>query len=170
MKHKPRFLNDHEKLQHYSEVAGVDLSSYKCETTLKIYVGADFLIYKYNHAGELEVLSSILVVDMAIGDKGLKVTMIDKQKYNLFVVYDVPAHLGGYNLMAHLPYRCFIERTVKHTVRGNLIYGLTGGVLCYMQSDPTTETPGHTYIVPQHQAADVLGYDKLTKALNEITV
>ncbi len=150
------FYTDWEKKKLYSN-PDIATKSYSHHTTVKIYQGADFLIYSYDSAGELKIHTSVMVVSINIENEGITVQMIDKKTYRMFKVSYGIEFLGTNSVLSHVPYRCFLERTVKETHSGKLYEGLAAGLVLMMKSDPQFQRVGHTYVIP-HAAVDKYFY------------
>ncbi len=164
---KPIFYTDEEKLEYFSSVSKVDVGLYPHCTTFKVYEGADFLVYTYDDKKNLKLYSSLIVSGVqALNVEGLRVTLINKRSYSIFRVGDVPVNLGTYDIAAYIPYRCFLERTVKELPSGKIIEGITGGMICCMKSNPNYRVPGDTYMIPNHLAHSYFEDGEFEAAVN----
>ncbi len=146
MDHKG-FYDDNEKKTLYT-LDGVPARSYTHHTTMKIYQGADFLIYSYDDDKKLRVHTSVMVVGINVENEGVTIQLLDKKSYRLFKVGYEINYFGHNSILSHVPYRCFLERSVKETQTGFIHEGLSAGIVFMMKSDPQFQRPGHMYIVP----------------------
>ncbi len=158
------FYTDWEKKKLYSNPK-IATKSYSHHTTVKIYQGADFLIYSYNVAGELEIHTSVMVVGIHVENEGVTVQMMDKKTYRVFKVGYGIEFLGTNSVLSHVPYRCFLERSVKELYSGNIHEGLTAGLIFMMKSDPISQRIGHTYIISHAKVDNYFYKGELDKAL-----
>lgn len=166
---KPMFYTDAEKLEYFSSVSKVDIEEYPHCTTFKIYEGADFLVYTYDDKNNLKLYSSIMVTGVQILDtEGIRIDFINKRNFGLSKVGDIPVKLGTYDIVAYVPYRCYLERTVKELPSGKILEGITGGMVCCMKSNPNYRIPGDTYMIPNHLASSYFENGEFEEATKKL--
>lgn len=160
-----QFLTDEEKIQYYSERSNVAINYYNHHKTMKVYEGAELMLYHYDEDGVLIIDTVLVVTGINLDSQGVKITFLDRKEFRINRVGDIPTKVRPFDIVTHMPPRCFIERTVKKTRRGRYIQGLTTGIYFKSKSDPELKTSNHVQIVPLIKARECFESDELDLAL-----
>ncbi len=159
------FLTEDEKLKFYANDNGIDMRECPELIKLKVFRGAEFLVYGFDKEEGLKIHTSFIVTGIsADDDKGVTVTFMDKKSYQQFKLDSRPRRLGEYTPLVHVPTNTWIERTVKTVKYGPKKEGLATLVCCHLQSLQTKRIPGHTYVIPQQLVLQYLAEDELQEA------
>lgn len=144
-----QFLTDQEKLEYYAQLGDVDLQRYPYVSSVKIYEGAEILMYYYDSHRKLHIVSVLLCTDIRIDRNGIKVTMLDKKSYKIMRVGEIPHNILDFDILFHTFHRCAVERVVKRTkAAGRYIQDITTALCFRSTSDPKEELPYHVQAVP----------------------
>lgn len=132
-----QFFTDEEKLKYYAGISKIDLNVYSILRTLKVYEGAEILLYHWQ--GQEALFDTVIVcTNITATDRGLRISFIDRKRLRLFTVGDVPNLIWPYDIVSHVPYSCEMERTVKVTGKGKTIQDLTVQI-CFRISDESVD-------------------------------
>lgn len=149
---KGQFLSDEEKLEYYSCISGLNMKSWPYAFEVKMYEGAEALLYHYDKAGQLFFDTVVMCTDLTVTDKGIRVNLVDRKDFRVIKAGDIPNPLPGYNILTHTPYRCIIERTLKRTYNDKMMQGVTASLCFRSKSDPDKKMAGHTQAMPLNKA------------------
>lgn len=158
---KTTFLNDTEKLEYYAQISGCDLQKYFHAFDVRIYEGAEILLYHYDQRGRLEIDTIMLCTDITVNERGIRITVVDKRDFKVVKIGEIPNKFNGLPIVTHAPYFMRVERTVKRTENGKMIKGLSS-IMCFRsQSLPGKKIAGHIqavpYITAHHKLTDLEG-------------
>lgn len=159
-----QFLTDEEKIKYYSARSNVSTQNYKHQKTLKVYEGAELMLYHYDQEGALIIDTVLVVTDINMNSQGIKTAVIDRKEFRINRIGDIPNKIYPFDILTHMPPRCFIERTIKKTRNNKYIQGLATGVYFKSKSDPTQKIPEHVQVIPLLKARDHFAPEELDLA------
>lgn len=145
-KYKTSFMNDDEKFEHYANISGFCKEHFVASYHVKVYEGAEILLYYFNEDKELRFETTLLCTNLFADSSGLKATLVDRKTYKIIRLGDVP-NLVANGVVCHMPYRARLERTVKTTYSGRVIQGLTTTIQVHSESYPTNCEPHHVQAI-----------------------
>jgi len=114
---KNKFLNDQEKVEFYADLKGVNLREYPYQNIMKMYKGAEFLLYHMTME-DLVFDTVIVCTGFSITDSGMAVTLMDRKNFEIYDLGDSPIKVARLDILAHVPPRCLVERTIKVNFKG----------------------------------------------------
>lgn len=167
-KYKSSFLNDREKAIHYAAVSGVNLKDYPSETCVKVYEGAELMVFHTDQNDELVINAVMTCTNITATNQGLKITLIDRETFRISIVGDVPNRLFAWDIISHVPYRCMIERTLKRSQRKRPIQGLAAGVVIRARSGVDQRVPGHLQVMSMYDVKKWFTPEELEVAYNRV--
>lgn len=162
----PGFLSDEQKVDHFKGIAGLSKDQYNYVSTLKIYEGAEILLYHYNKNGLLCFDTVLCCAGFVANEKGMKVTLINRKDFKITTIGDIPNPIANLDILTSVPVRCVMERTVKVTQGGHRILGMATAVLFRGKSNPIHRLPGHVHAIPLTKARKYFQVDEYAAAEN----
>jgi len=148
---KNKFLNDQEKVEFYADLTGVNLKEYPYQNIMKMYKGAEFLLYHMTME-DLVFDTVIVCTGFSITDSGMAVTLMDRKNFEIYDLGDSPIKVARLDILAHVPPRCLVERTIKVNFKGCKREGMTATAIFRSRSDPERYKPDHQQIIPLTKA------------------
>lgn len=166
IKNKRGFLSEAERAEYFAMMGDCALSVYKYYGTAKVYNGAELLLYHYDVDGHVIWDTVLMCTNLLVTEEeGIRVTLVDRGSYGIFVTRDIPEKVFPYEIMVHSPHRCQIERTVKVTQRGTKLTGVTTAVSFRSKSNPRDKRPHHTQLIPLNKAKNFFGQQEYELAI-----
>lgn len=143
---RTRFLNDQEKIDFYADLEGVDLTEYPYQNIMKVYKGAEFLIYHMTPE-DLVVDAFIVCQGFKVTDDGVLISFGRSNPLEVLTLNDRPRKVLGLDILAHTPPRCLIERTIRVNSEGKQEEGMTATAIFRSKSDPDRYKPGYQQVI-----------------------
>jgi len=143
---KNRFLDDQEKIDFYANLKGIDLKKYPYPSIMKVYKGAEFLLYHMS-VEDLVFDTVLTCTGFAVTDQGMTITLMDRKNFEVFDLGDVPQKVARLDILAYTPPRCLIERTVKVDFKGGTQEGMTATAVFRSKSDPGRYKPWDQQVI-----------------------
>jgi len=158
------FFTDEEKLVHYAKLNNVNLNSYKFSTQLKVYEGAEIMLYHYASEGELVIDTVFMCVGLRADIHGIKCTLVDRKTFRIIQIGEFPCEILNKSIVFHTPYRCVMERTLKSTSRGKMMQGLTSSICVMARSNPVHRKAGYSQAISLLRTKDFFTPEELDLA------
>ncbi len=164
------FLNDQDKLKYYAEKENVDYKVFNQINFVKVYEGAEVMLYHFDSNDDLIIETILTCSGIQASIKGVAITFVDKQTFKITTINKIPNTISPYQIIAHSPFRCTLEATVKKTSTGKFIEGLTTSACFRARSHPEKRKANDTQAISMLRVNDFFSEEELDLAYARLEV
>jgi len=144
---KVQFLSLDQKLIHFAKKSKIELNVYWYGKTLKVFEGAEIMLYHYDLQGDLIINAVLMCTGITMNHFGLSVTLVNRENFMIYNIGDHMKNIHPLDIVFHTPYNSYVERTVRVSQRGAIMTGITAAVDVRSKSDPKSRIPLHSQAI-----------------------